>query len=552
LNWYGTSYTIPLMIGTVICVILIFFTWIRRPNPGAGLFTWAMLAIGEWSLAYALELNANSFAVKLYWAKVEYFGIATLPVAWTAFVTYYNGWRHWIKARYIALLLVIPVLSIALVWTNNLHHLMWKNTFLTQGIFFKVLHFTYGWWFWLLTGYSYLLLLGGMISFIFGSFGSPSRNKTKAALLLFSISLPFIANLVYVFNFFRLINFDLTPFAFVITGLILSGELMHFNLLEVVPVARYAVVENMSDLVMVLNLQNRLVDLNPAALRFISHSTVEVIGQPVEKVLAAWPDLISYFAAEKETEIVLVEDTAEHFFDCRISSLCNRRGRLTGRLIILRDITEQKRVDKLESILGKLQKTMTGIIQTMALMVEMKDPYTAGHQRRVAKIAHAIAIRMALPDLEIETISMAAVIHDIGKINIPAEILNKPGYLTDAEFATIQTHPEVGFNILKTIDFPWPIAKIVRQHHEKMNGSGYPKGLMGPDILLAAKIIVVADVVESMSNERPYRPALGIEKALEEIARNRGILYDEHVVDVCLAVLACKDFDFELTDLNEA
>lgn len=179
----------------------------------------------------------------------------------------------------------------------------------------------------------------------------------------------------------------------------------------------------------------------------------------------------------------------------------------------------------------KLQGALEGIIQAMARTVESRDPYTAGHQKRVADLAVAIAIEMNIPKDQIKGIRMGGMIHDLGKISVPAEILSKPSRLTEIEFALIKTHPRVGYDIIADIEFPWPIAQMVLQHHEKMNGSGYPQGLSGKDILLEARILCVADVVEAMSSHRPYRPALGIEKALEEISKNKGAFYDPEVVD---------------------
>jgi len=179
----------------------------------------------------------------------------------------------------------------------------------------------------------------------------------------------------------------------------------------------------------------------------------------------------------------------------------------------------------------RLQGALEGIIQAMARTVEARDPYTAGHQQRVADLAVAIAMEMNIPQDQIEGIRMAGMIHDLGKIYVPAEILSKPTRLTEIEFALIKTHPRVGYDIIADIEFPWPIAKMVLQHHERMNGAGYPQGFSGEDILLEAQILCVADVVEAMASHRPYRPALGIEKALDEISENKGVFYDPEVVD---------------------
>lgn len=191
-----------------------------------------------------------------------------------------------------------------------------------------------------------------------------------------------------------------------------------------------------------------------------------------------------------------------------------------------------------------LRQSLEQSIQTIAATVEARDPYTAGHQRRVAELAVAIAREMALPFEQINGIHLAAIIHDLGKINIPAEILSKPGKLSDIEFMLIKTHPQAGYDILKNVKFPWPIADIVLQHHERIDGSGYPQGLKGGQILLESKIVAVADVVEAMSSHRPYRAGLGIGTALREIERGRGSLYDPDTVDACLRIFNKNDFSF--------
>jgi len=193
----------------------------------------------------------------------------------------------------------------------------------------------------------------------------------------------------------------------------------------------------------------------------------------------------------------------------------------------------------------KLQKALEGVIQASIRILESRDPYTAGHQQRVAKLAAAIAIEMNLRENQVEGIRMAGSIHDLGKISVPAEILSKPGRLTEIEFALIKTHPRVGYDIIADIEFPWPIAQMVLQHHERMDGSGYPQGLSGQDILLEARILCVADVVEAMASHRPYRSALGIDVALKEISDNAGKLYGPEAADAVLRLFREKKFTFD-------
>ncbi len=187
-------------------------------------------------------------------------------------------------------------------------------------------------------------------------------------------------------------------------------------------------------------------------------------------------------------------------------------------------------------LIQDLKKTIEGTIHILAATVETRDPYTAGHQENVSELAVAIANEMHLTEQQVEGIRMAGLIHDLGKIQVPAEILSKPGKISELEFELIKIHPQVGYDLLKDIEFSWPIADIVHQHHEKMDGSGYPQGLKGDEILIEARILTVADIVEAMSSHRPYRPALGIKKALDQIKQDRGVLLDTHVVDACLKI----------------
>jgi len=212
----------------------------------------------------------------------------------------------------------------------------------------------------------------------------------------------------------------------------------------------------------------------------------------------------------------------------------------------LEDLVDERTAELRESE-KKLRASLLDSITALAAIVEMRDPYTAGHQRRVAQLAVAIANELQLPQEQVEGIHLASVVHDVGKIRIPAEILSKPGRLTGLEFSLIKEHPQNGYEILKSIEFPWPIAQIVLQHHERLDGSGYPQALKSEQILLEAKITAVADVVEAMSSHRPYRPGLGIAVALEEIERGRGVCYDPQVVDICIHLFQDKKFEFSNT-----
>jgi putative nucleotidyltransferase with HDIG domain len=283
---------------------------------------------------------------------------------------------------------------------------------------------------------------------------------------------------------------------------------------------------------------NTMVDSLRAA-----HKEVEDFNRVLEQKVEDRAQALEKEIADRrraERDLRLIKEELENQVLKRTDELAKANQELRGKVLDTR-----RAEDQLQNTLFKLQKALEGTVKAMSLTIEMRDLYTAGHQRRVTNLAVAIGREMGLDQEQINGIRMAGVIHDIGKIAIPAEILSKPTRLSRNEFQLIKDHPRVGYDILKTIEFPWPVAQIVLQHHERVDGSGYPDGLVGDAILLEARIIAVADHVEAMSSHRPYRPALGLDKALEDIRRGRGIQFDARVVDACFRLFREKRFQLE-------
>jgi len=274
-----------------------------------------------------------------------------------------------------------------------------------------------------------------------------------------------------------------------------------------------------------------------------SYREMEGINRSLEEINRARSMELEKEVAERrrvEKELRLVRDELEHKVVKRTEELSKVNEELSGRVMETR-----RAEDQLQTTLERLEKALEGTVRAMSLTIEMRDLYTAGHQRRVSSLAVAIAEELHLPQDKIEGLRLAGVIHDIGKIAMPAEILTKPTRLTKTEFQLMKDHPRIGYDILKNIQFPWPVAHIILQHHERMDGSGYPDGLLGDAILMEARILAVADVVEALSSHRPYRPALGMEKALEEIRRGRGVRYDMRVVDACMKLFKDHRYSFK-------
>lgn len=248
---------------------------------------------------------------------------------------------------------------------------------------------------------------------------------------------------------------------------------------------------------------------------------------------------------KKAVEELIVDQGVQKWFETYKAPLYNVDGDVIGTTGFARDITDRKKTEELQHDLKSLRKVINAAVQVMVTAVETRDPYTAGHQVRSADLARAIATEMGLPKDKIDAIRIAGSIHDIGKLSVPAEILSKPMKLSEIEFSLIKEHANKGFEMLKDVESPWPLAEIVYQHHERMNGSGYPRNLQGEEILIEARILAVADLVEAMASHRPYRPALGLDAALGEIEKNKGTLYDASVVNACLKLFREKGFQLQ-------
>lgn len=297
-------------------------------------------------------------------------------------------------------------------------------------------------------------------------------------------------------------------------------------------------------------------------VRFANQRLAEMWGGSVEEVVdrpftdyvhpSALPEVVGRFKRRMAGEYVAsIYETLLQRRDGSIlyaeinAGLVKYDGQLAD-LVLIRDISERKRArDELRQSHDRLQRILDQAVNALAAAVEARDAYTAGHQRRVADLACAIAREMGIAEDRIRGIRMAGLVHDLGKLYVPGHILTKPTTLSHSELAIVRSHAEAGYDILKTVDFPWPVAEIVLQHHERSDGSGYPRGLSPQQILLEARILAVADFVEAMASDRPYRPGYELDELLEELARNRGTLYDPEVADACLRLFTEEGFELK-------
>lgn len=296
-----------------------------------------------------------------------------------------------------------------------------------------------------------------------------------------------------------------------------------------------------------IDCDGRLLRINDALANVTESDATSQVGRPLDQLgsrlwpclEAAYKEVLATGCAVRNVEVTQEASVDPEAAEAWLATLfpVHVTDQLVGVGVAVVDITDRKRLERSAEALTE------SVIQALAAASEARDPYTAGHQRRVSDVAVDIATRLGLSAHEIKGIALAAAIHDIGKVAIPAEILSRPGKLTQPEMELVRTHAEVGYNILRDIVFPWPVAEMVRQHHERIDGSGYPHGLRADEILLGSQVIAVADVVEAMSAHRPYRPSLGVQHALDYVEAGRGVIFDETVVDACLDVFRSSDIE---------
>lgn len=321
--------------------------------------------------------------------------------------------------------------------------------------------------------------------------------------------------------------------------------------------------DNVADVIFTIDMNFKYTYVSPSIYRLSGYTVDEIMCMKVQDLAApeTFSHLADVFLEEMEIERrddrdltrsrvlesqYILKNGSKIWVESKLIFLRDDNNNAVGILSVVRDITERKQAEKkLHQSLNNLKKAINTTIQVLVSALESKDSYTAGHQSRASNLACAITEEMGLDQNMIEGIRMAGVIHDIGKLSVPAEILTKPGKLTDIEFSLIKQHSQTGYEMLKDIESPWPLAQIVHQHHERINGTGYPKQLKGDEILLESRILAVADVVEAISSNRPYRPSLGIDFALEEIEKNKGILYDDVVADACLNLFKAKGYQLK-------
>ncbi len=345
--WQLNTYAIAMLATMVISGGLVFFMWRRRSAPGAMPLVLIMLGVTEWSFGYALELGSPTLSAKIFWTNFNFLGIVIVPVAWFMFVLEYTYRDRWLTRRNIILLFLPSLVTLAMAWTNGTHGLIRSAVKLDVSGAIPMLDPTYSTGFWVFWLYAFLLTFTASFLMVYTLVKAPELYKGQVVALLVVASVPWVSNIIYLSGLSPFHKLDLTPFSFMLMTVVMAWNLSRYKLLDIVPVAREAIIESMSDGVMVLDSLGRIVDVNPAARQLIPADTLNVIGQPATEILPYCADLLMFdkSQAETQTEILVDKDKAQRHFDLRISPLYDNHGALTGRSVVFRDITERKQAE---------------------------------------------------------------------------------------------------------------------------------------------------------------------------------------------------------------
>jgi putative nucleotidyltransferase with HDIG domain len=521
------------------------FVWLRLRAPGARVLALLLFACALNSGAFGLEFAIASLTAKVAFETLLTVGAVAIPTLWFVFALQFTGRGQHLTRAVVALLVAVPLVSVLLALSNETHHLFWCSLSLAPSDAYLGAVLAFGPAYWMHILYTNVLLVAGTVLLLQLFWRSWRLYRGQAIALLVAVSIPWLAQSMYLLGSSSVRGVDLVSVALCVAALLLAVGFSRLRAADVLGISRAAILDSLVDAVMVLDPDANVLYSNPAGVEFLEHVASEASPGTLAGV---WPQAFNARTREPGrptgSATVSWRGGDASIFDLSLSPVVDGGGQAMAKLLVVRDVTEQRGVEEELRASGvRLEHALDATVQALSAAVESRDPYTMGHQRRVATIARAIAEELGMDRDMLRGLCVAAEVHDVGKIHVPIEILSRPGRLTDGEFALVREHAEAGYQILKGVEFPWPVGRIVRQHHEKMDGSGYPLGLSGDDILLEARILCIADVVEAMASDRPYRPALGVDVALAEVTKHRGTLFDPRAIDACLRVFAYGDLE---------
>ena len=533
-----TLYLSSLIASATIAVALAYFFWQRRSKPGAIAMLLVVLAAAIMSLGYVLQYTSASLSTQIFAGNIQYIGIMALPVMWVVFSLQYTDHSKWLTRRNLLLLSIVPFATVVIVWTNGIDGLMYHGRHLDTSGPFVIIAKTYGPWFWIAAANNYLLMLCGMFFLLQRLFRPPRLYRQQSIALAIAVIVPLACNIVYIFNLTPSYHVDLTPSAFVISGLAIAWGLFRVRLFDVIPIARSAIVESMSDGIIVLDTEDRFVDLNRAAERIVGRIPSEVIGQPVTDVLSEQPKLVELLSiigvSEKQLETEVEKGETSRYYNLNTSPLYDRRGQLTGRLIVLTDITERKR---LEEEARSSKKRLEDVVESMTDGVTITDMNGV-----ITDINHATVLQSGYIKEELVGKMLGEILmvkQEFPKFVKAVEALNSGKTVRDEEYTSKhkdgRTFPiSVSLSVLRNIKGePTAIIAVHRDITERRKAEEKERRLQ-EELYLTSRLATVGEMSAGIAHEinNPLTVVVGFSSLLsekdlpEDIKKDVGIIHD--------------------------
>lgn len=544
-------YLLPYVASLGISLGVLWYVWTRRGAQGSIAFLWYVFGESLYILGYIFELSSPDLSKKIFWENFQWLALAIPIVAFPVFVVQYTEYKINYPRRILALSTIIPIVFSILALTDTWHHLIYQSPHAVSNALFSELIYDYSPVVLLYAVYGYGLAFFCCALLFIRILHPHQLYRGQVIIITIGVLIPILGAILSLVGFPLTQQRDASPLTTALSNIILAWGFYRFRIFEVMPIGRDKVFEAMVEPVVILDNKSNVVDINSSMLALLGRTAQEVIGGAARDVFDDFPipikmyTQVSYARAEATFDI----GNKHIHYELTVWPLYNARREMTGRIYISHDITALK---ELENELRKLNTELENRVRARtwelaeaydttlegwARALELRDKETEGHSRRVTKATLLIARKLDLLEEDIEHIRRGAILHDIGKMSIPDEILRKPGKLTDEERLIIQKHPQTAFDLLSPIPFLKKALEIPYSHHEKWDGTGYPQGLKRRDIPLSARIFAVADVWDALSSDRPYNQAWPREKIISYFIEQSGKHFDPYIVNLFLGLV---------------
>lgn len=544
-------YLLPYFASLALSLGILYYTWERRSAKGVTAFAWYSAGQTLWIFGFILELLTADLLGKMFWDGFQWLAGLMVVIAFPIFAVQYTEYKFKNPQRMFVLSLVMPALFIGLLMTDSYHHLFYPDPYLTTDVPFQEMLYSFTWVVYGYALYSYATTFWAIGLLAQRLLRPHGLYRTQLAIIIFGFLIPILGTILTLFDIHIAPQRDIAPFTNAIANLIIAWGLFRYKLFEVFPIGRDRLFEAMVDPVVILDNQHMVVDINSAMLALLDKKAADVIGEPAKQVFADFPIPIKRFThvsyARDETTFEVGGKNV--YYEMTVWPLYDSNKKMTGRIYISHDITALKELERelrelnvdLENRVRlrthQLAEAYDTTLEGWARALELRDKETEGHSRRVTETTVTVARAMGIDEEDLEHIRRGAILHDIGKMGVPDHILRKEGALTEDERQIILKHPETAYDLLKQIPFLDKALEIPYSHHERWDGTGYPRKLKERAIPLPARIFAIVDVWDALSSDRPYRKAWKREEVIQYLINESGKHFDPRVVNVFLGLV---------------